>query len=134
MSLGNDKERFLDFAEDLGNPYLAVKTIAIWARDVLRKYDNKLLTSEVLTWIIQGKPPASLDQFDAASKKRSRKTKSDLEELLCYVDDDDVCNAVRMSYTESHNKDELSFVYGSVVDDDRQARVRVLMRMLWYIS
>lgn len=131
MSLGNDKERFLDFAEDIGNPYLAVRTVSSWARDVLKKYDNKLLTSEVLTWIIQGIPPKSLEQFDKISKKRSRKTKSDLEELLCYVDDEDVCNAVRMSYEESFNKKELSFTYGSVLDEDRQARVRILMRMLW---
>lgn len=134
MSLGNDKERFLDFEEDIGNPYLAVRIVSSWARDVLKKYDNKLLTSEVLTWIIQGISPKSLEQFDKVSKKKLRKNKSALEELLCYVDDDDVCNAVRMSYEESCSKNELSFTYGSVVDSDRQARVRILMRMLWYTS
>lgn len=131
MSLGNDGVRLVEFVKDVGNPFLAVKLVSSWTRDILAKYDNKLLVSEVLTWVIQGVPPKSLNHFDKASNRPIRKSKSDLEEMLCYIDDEDVCNAVRMSYEASLNSKQVIFIYGSVLDEDRQARVRVLVRMLW---
>ena len=134
MSLIQDKQRFQEFAEDIGNPYMAVNLISSWTRDILKKYDNKLLTSEVLTWVIQGKSPKSIVEFNEQGGRvfmRGRKSKSDIEDLLCYIDDEELCNAVRNSYEESCNKKELTFVYGSILDKGRQARLRILMRMLF---
>lgn len=132
MSLQDDRTKFLDFVEDCGNPYYAVNQITAWVRDVLKKYDNHLLASEVISWVVRGEKPISVDRTsDELDKHIKRVQKSNLEELLCYVDDEEVCNSVRMSYECSIKNKELSFIYGNVLDEPRQARIRILMRILW---
>lgn len=132
MSLQDDKTKFLDFAEDCGNPYYAVNQINSWVRDILRKYDHHLLASEVISWVVRGHRPLSIDKNTDELERHVKKIqKSNLEELLCYVDDEEVCNSVRMSYDCSIQNKELSFIYGDVLDEPRRARIRILMRILW---
>ena len=55
-----------------------------------------------------------------------------LNEILCYVDDEEICEAVRETYECSNKLRHLIYVYNSIYDDDRKARVRILSNMVWY--
>ena len=52
--------------------------------------------------------------------------------MFCYIADKEVCNAVYDSYYDSKKQTHLIYVYNSIQDEPRRARVRVLTRMLWY--
>ena len=55
-----------------------------------------------------------------------------IKEMFCYIDDIEVKNAVYDSFYLSKSHNNLIYEYNDITDLPRQARVRVLTRMLWH--
>ena len=127
MSFKDDEQfrRQLEFAP---NQYAEIKNIITSARTLSNRYDNKILHSEAITRVIHGTKPdpqyieSIKDEYEAYQ----------IRELFCYIEDKEICNAVYDSFYESKKKKNLIFIYNNIDIPDKQARVRVLTKMLWY--
>ena len=62
-------QKYLDICK--GNRYQAVNLVASLARSLVKRYDNKILDSEALSWILTGERPSIID--DNGDLKRSNK-------------------------------------------------------------
>lgn len=127
MSLKDD-EGFRRYLETADNPYDEVMQVASKARELSALYNNKILHSEAITSIIHGTQPDIQCLFDIESEFESRY----IREVFCYIDDKELCDAVYDSFYASKEKNNLIYVYNSISEPDRRARIRVLTRMLWY--
>ena len=127
----NDIEYFNEITAKLGNPYAAVNYIAASARKLAAKYNNLILDSEAINWLVTDNKPAILNKQHTISTKGDY-VRSYVDEMLSYVDDTDVCDSVRYSINTSRDANHLIYVYTNVPDEFRQARVRILTRMIWY--
>lgn len=128
MSLEQDAE-FRRYLEHCDNIYIEVKKIMEEARQLAHDCDNNILHSQALTSVVRGeevdyKPPVS----DAQEEYEAQQ----IREMFCYIDDKQVCDCVYDSFYESKKAKHLIYVYNSIEDEPRKARVRVLTRMLWY--
>lgn len=127
MSLKDDA-KFRRQLETAPNIYEKIKDVIISARKMSKKYDNKILHSEAITHVIYGTAP---DIFYIRQHQNEYEANY-IKETFCYIDDKEVCNAVYDSFYESKRKKNLIFLYNSIEEPERQSRVRVLTRMLWY--
>lgn len=132
MSIG-DFKRFRELTNQLGSPYAAVNYISSEARKLANKYDNIILHSEAIDWVVTGEMPDILknNKYKRIPHRKSN-LRSYMDELLSYVDDEAVCESVRYSIYASKSSNHLIYVYKDVSDESRQTRVRVLTRMIWY--
>lgn len=127
----NDLHKFHQLEQELGSSYAAVNLIASEARKLATQYDNKILHSEAIDWYLTGNKPKILnDKYKLYTS--SNYVRSYVDEVLSYVDDIGVCESVRHSISASRSSNHLIYVYKDVSDDFRQARVRVLTRIIWY--
>lgn len=53
-----------------------------------------------------------------------------IEDILSLVSDENVCQSVRISIASSIRSKQIQFVYVNTTDSGKQARVRVLTRMI----
>lgn len=127
----NDLDKFQKLEQQLGSSYAAVNYISSEARKLASKYDNLILHSEAIDWIITGEKPKILSDIGKLCT-RPNYVKSYIDEVLCYIYDINVCESVRHSINASRSSNHLIYVYKDVPDRSRQARVRVLTRMIWY--
>lgn len=128
----NDKffQKYVD--ECNGNKFQAVRLVVSLARSLSKKYDNKILDSEALTWILTGERSGIIDKTGNVRHKSYANSISYMDDILSCVDDKEVCESVRYSISESNKRKNLVYFYKGVLDEYRQARVRVLVRMIWY--
>lgn len=125
MGLNKDRD-FRKFLES-ANPYNTIQCIANSARKLCRTHNN-LLESEAITHIIHNTEPDNKIYASA----RDEYIASQIKELFCYIDDKAICDAVYDSFYESKNKNNLIYIYNQVTEPNKQARIRVLTRILWY--
>ena len=123
-------QKYIDKCD--GNKFQAVRLVASLARSLSKKYDNKILDSEALTWILTGERPNTIDENGSIKRKSCINNISFMDDILSCVDDESVCESVRYSISESNKHKNLVYFYKGVPDECRQARVRVLVRMIWY--
>mgnify|MGYP004655945107 FL=1 len=121
-------QRYVDACH--GNRYQAVRCIASLARSLVKQYDNRILDSEALSWILTGERPDIID--DDGNLKPHKSTISYMDDILSSVDDDEVVDAVKCSISESKKQENLVYLYNNISDSSRQTRVRVLVRIIWY--
>lgn len=127
MSFKDDSE-FRRRLESSPNIYLEIRNAAASARKAAAEYDNKILHSEAITYVIHGTKP----NFSYIEDFRDEYTANQIKELFCCIEDKEVCNAVYDSFYESKKNKNLIFIYNSVSEPGKQTRIRVLTRMLWY--
>ncbi len=127
----NNQRYFEEKTKQLGSIYAAVNHIAKKARNLEECYDNKILSSEALTWVMTGEEPKILSVLKDIDKKRLTDEVRTMEEYLIYIDDMDVRYAVQDSIEESINHKYLTYQYGLIDDEPRKARIRVLCNMIW---
>lgn len=131
MSLKDDAH-IREYIQRCDSPFAVVNKIAQLAREKEQDCNNHILHSEAITWVVQGVEPAKRDKDTFSKLPSVVKNENKLNEVLCYIDDTDICKAVRESFiTSKHNK-FLTFIYNDIADEPRKCRVRVLTRMLWY--
>lgn len=123
-----DDESFRKKLETVSNIYAEINNIVKSARILSAGYDNKILHSEAITHAIHGTEPDRqyIENF------RNEYEAYQIRELFCYIDDKEICNAVYDSFYASKSRKNLIFIYNGIDSSDKQARVRVLTRMLWY--
>lgn len=127
MSLKDD-EKFRRYLETSDNLYGEVMQVVSKARKLSAQYSNRILHSEAITSVIHGTQPDIQHLLDIESEFESRY----IRDVFCYIDDKELCNAVYDSFYASREKNNLIYVYNSITEPNRKARIRVLTRMLWY--
>lgn len=105
------------------SPYLAIMQIAKETRDICSSLDNRIPTATALDYAARGERPNPKDYPDHRLDR--------VKEYLKYVDDVAVKSAVIASYEESLKTNNLTYLYNTIEDEPRQARVRVIMNILW---
>lgn len=123
---------FAQYVDKYGSPFSAVQQIAKEARFRAESNDNIIMHSEAISWVISGNKPDILNRYTTRRARRVNAYISIIDDVLSEVDDEDVCNAVRESIKTSKNVNHLIYMYKSVHGEDRQARVRILTRIVWY--
>ena len=122
------KHEFDQLAAALGSTYAAVDYIAKSARRKLKVTNNRILESEAISWVLTGVSPKLRNRIDDVSHIPANY----VDEILCYVDNENICNSVRDSYAASIQVRHLIYCYQKDLDKHEQSRVRILLRMVWY--
>ena len=105
------------------NPYLAAMQLAKNARAICESLPNRITESVALDYAARNQLPNPKDFPDHRLDR--------VREYLLYVDDIEIKSAVVRSYEASLVKNNLVYEYQNVSDEPRQARVRVIMNILW---
>ena len=105
------------------NSYAAVLQMAKNARSICKSLDNRITTSSALDYAAQGLLPNPKDFPDHRLDR--------VKDYLKCVDDLEIRSAVIRSYEESLKHDNLVYVYQTISDVPRMARIRVIMNILW---
>lgn len=125
MGFNQDRD-FLKQLESSPDRYGQVIRVAKEARSLADEYDNNIFHSEALSFVMTGAKPNNkyryADEYEATV----------IKEMCCYIDDIEVKNAVYDSFYLSKSHNNLIYEYNDITDLPRQARVRVLTRMLWH--
>lgn len=121
----NDMSKFDTYIESTGNIYSAVMAVVKDARNLS---SNGYTDTQALSYVLSGEVPKI--RKHAATSRKDR-LESMIKDELCEVDDPDVCGAVEISLQKSTKKRYLVYDYQGVLDEPRQARIRVLTRIIW---
>ena len=114
-------------ADALGNKYAAIQYIMKFARQRADECDNVILHSSALVWVVTGSAPKDLKL--RLNIKKHRLSKS-LDTYLEYVTDDEICESVKLSVAQSLQSFNLTYEYNNIQEISRQARVRILVRII----
>lgn len=131
MNYEEDSRAFQLLVEKFGSTYKATVYLMRKSRMLADKTDNLILHSEAITWALRGEKPGVLKDLDHLPKRVDYKNLY-IDEILSYVDDKDVCQSVRDSFYYSRKAKNLVYIYDKVLEPTRQARVRILVRLIWY--
>ena len=108
---------------DTIGPFYATLQIAQEAREITGVLDNRITLSSAIDFAARGELPNPKDYPDHRLDR--------VKEYLTYVYDKGIQSAVIASYEQSLAKNHLIYDYMSVEDESRQARIRVIMNILW---
>lgn len=114
-------------ADALGNRYAAIQYIMKFARHRADECDNVILHSSALVWVVTGSCPKDLKL--RLNIKKHRLSKS-LDTFLEYVTDDEIRESVKLSVEQSLQSFNLTYQYNGIQEVARQARVRILVRII----
>lgn len=123
--------QFKDFYKQLNQStsvFSDVMSVATQARSMANKSNNAILHSQALSMVLRHETSDVIREDAVIDEYESRYIK----EVLIYVDDVDVRNAVYDSFYDSKSNKNLLFIYNDISDEPRKARVRILTRMLWH--
>ena len=105
------------------NPYLAIMQMAKTTRNICSSLDNRITVSVALDYAAQGNTPNPKDFPDHRLDR--------VKEYGTYIDDISLKSAIIRSYELSLQKNNLIYEYQNVSDEFQQARVRIIMNILW---
>lgn len=125
MGFNQDRD-FLKQLESSPDRYGQVIGVAKKARSLADEYDNNIFHSEALSFVMTGAKP------DNKYRYANEYEATIIKEMFCYIDDIEVKNAVYDSFYASKSCNNLIYEYNDISNPSRQARVRVLTRMLWH--
>lgn len=108
--------------ETLG-PYCAVIEIASNAREIAESLDGRITDSMALDFAARGEVP---DPKDYPDHRLDR-----VEDYISYIEDSDIKSSIVSSYEESLKRFHLVYMYGSIYDEPRRSRVRIILNILW---
>lgn len=113
---------FKELEQSLGT-YAAIAVMAEQAREISASLGNRIPMATALSFAACGELP---DPKDYPDHRLDR-----VKEYLTYVDDIGVKSAVLLSYEESLLKNNLVYRYNNIEDEPRQAKIRIIMNILW---
>lgn len=113
-----------------GNRYVATMYLADATRTILDRYNNQLLESEAIAWLLTGVRPPHLKEHPQPRPRRNWR-KAWVTDRLSEVLDVEVKQAVLETIRHSKRIHELDFCYNLVQDEPRRTRVRILSRIIW---
>lgn len=132
MNFKSDNEHFNEIVSKFnGNRYQAVQYIQKQSRKLLEYTDNRITDSEAITWVLTGEKPdyESRKTFNEITAKYEY---AYVDEILCYIDDKQVCESIRLSISKSKKSKNLVYRYTKGLDESKKSRVRVVTRIIWY--
>ena len=132
MNFKSDNEHFNEIVSKFnGNRYQAVQYIQKQSRKLLEYTDNRITDSEAITWVLTGEKPdyESRKTFNEITAKYED---AYVDEILCYIDDKQVCESIRLSISKSKKSKNLVYRYAKGLDESKKSRVRVVTRIIWY--
>ena len=109
-------------SESIG-PYYATLELAQNARDITKSLEHRITTSSALDFAARGLIP---DPKNYPDHRLDR-----VKNYIDYVSDIEVKSAIIASYEESLKYNNLKYLYMNVDDKPRQARIRIIMNILW---
>lgn len=121
MSILNSP-KYTELCESLGS-YQATVQIAQIAREIASSLDYRIPWATALDYAARGERP---DPKDYPDHRLDR-----VNDYLTSVNDVEVRSAVLSSYEQSLGKNHLIYDYTSVEDEPRQARIRIILNILW---
>ena len=118
----NYSPRYKELCEIM-NPYLAVLQVAQEARIISHSLDNRIPSATALDYAARDQLPNPKDYPDHRLDR--------VKNYIIYILDIEVKSAIIASYEQSLRKNNLVYDYRNVEDEPRQARVRIIMNVLW---
>ena len=118
----NYNPRYKELCDQIGS-YRAVVQMADETRAICKSLPHRISDSTALDYVARGEKPNPKDFPDHRLDR--------VREYLLYVDNLEIKAAVIHSYEESLKKNNLVYLYQNVSDEPTQARVRVIMNILW---
>ena len=112
--------------DEYGSEYAAAYYVAKEARRRAEAYDNRILHSEAIDWVMSGNCPKSILQA------RQRSYDKIIFEKLSMIKDQNIKISVSISVACSLQSHHLIYIYKNVSDKYQQSRVRVLTKKLYY--
>ena len=109
-------------SQSLG-PYVAAMQIAEEAREIAHSLGNRITDSEAISFAARGELP---DPKNYPDHRLDR-----VKNYVVYIEDIEVRSAVVASYEASLARDNLVYDYMVVDDEPRQAKIRIIMNILW---
>ena len=123
-----EKQLFDNLSKKLGSDYYTCLYLAKLARNQRTQLNNLISESEALTWALTNELP---DDLDDRIRAKSASLKN-IEDILNYVEDAEVQNAARQSFRDGIECEHLVYNYLKVSDSSKQARVRILTRIMFH--
>ena len=130
MSLLDGLKQFKEFSKGYSNIYEAVRDLGLAARKLCNDMYDVPLHSEAISWILSGDTPDLSEKIEQAKTIKIPMI-GYMEELLNYVDDEDIKQSVRDSINASRTRRNLVFLY-TTSDESKQTRIRVIARLIWF--
>ena len=115
-----------------GSRYSATVFLTREARNLCKQFDNVIQFSQALAWLLSGVVPLEVLHYKKTLKQREQRFLKHAEYILSTINDKHVIDSVYESYRRSLEFGHLIYHYKEVYDRDRQARVRILTRKIWY--
>lgn len=113
---------YQELTKSLGS-YQATIQMAQIAREIVSSLDYRIPWATALDYAARGELPNPKDYPDHRLDR--------VKDYLASVDDIEVKSAVLSSYEQSLAKNHLIYDYISVEDVPRQARIRIILNILW---
>lgn len=125
----NDIKRFNEFADSCVNRYVAVQTIAKWARDLGSELsDYRISESKLIEIILNGK-------YYTKGELSQRKRDDDpdhISDILEWAIDEKIVDEVKRLYRLSIKNKRLQSCNNTKFTSGEQSKINILLRMLWY--
>ena len=125
--LNSDLTIFNEFAEKVGNRYVAAKYIADSARCFATHLPKYIIESYLIHWVLIGEKPEHIQV-----KVRDPEDIRYMNDLLCWIDDEEVVDAVKELYSKSIKNRHLVYQSTKSLSKYQQDRASILLRMIWY--
>jgi len=119
-------EYFLQLQESVGR-FDAVSIIGAQARALSKLYHGQISHAEALSWLLSGEKPLSAKRFVDEATKRDLRIRLWLNDIA----DSSVRYNVLCSINASLHIHNLTYIYKDDLSSSKQARVRILTKMLW---
>lgn len=124
---------FLDIVRSLDcNQYAISMYVAKLSRQICIN-NPVVLSSEAIDWIVTGNKPSILNKPHIEVNQSFNRCREDtIIDALEWVTDEIVKENVITSVNWSISNHHLIYTYNNVQDDNVKARIRILVRMIWY--
>lgn len=123
----SDLQLFNELADKLENRYLATWYISCCARKFAEKLPKYIIESYLIHWVLIGENPNNIKV-----RIRDDADTQFMNEILCYVSDQKVSNAVKEMYHQSIKKRHLVYESNQDLNNGQTDRAKILLRMIWY--
>ena len=115
-----------------GNRFAAAVDLAQKARSLRIQYKYVISESEAISAVLSGSLPKDINSR-LEREKRNRSTLDNMvRETCCYLDDKDLCKALKSSIKLSKKLGYICYSYGDLQSSYKQARLRILVNQIWY--
>lgn len=125
-----DLDRFNQFANDVGNRFLAINMICQWSRQLEKEYSNyRIPANKLIDWVIYSRCPYSPEEL---SRRQIFTFDDKLDKVLEWIDDAEVKDEVKSLYKYSIKHRHLSLCNNLTINKYKQGRINTILRMLWF--